>query len=1306
MGYKRPSLVPTLVALGAVLYQVSGAVGSHKPTGEQGLVQGQEVPQSSENEQSGSEIEQAYHEGEVVQQLAGASGENRRMMQEQVKVGQAAVPEGEFVNANDVVAPAKRELAGSAPQGTTRLGSLWNEKLLRKEIKKVSEAIDQLQSPSSRAELYERLEQKLNQARFEGAISPDDEFVDTDPNGSIISEDGFDDCGYEDNPRPSRRPGRGHQNTEQAGGNYAEITRPTRPTEDELIERPPTEGEGGGRKPHPSREEGERKPHPSRRPRRRRRTAAESSGQSFDGVQTSDSALYSEEDEEEQPLQEEQGIDLAQADEAETDEDSVDATQRADQDPNETHAEDRAWYNESASEEALEHEPGATDEGGHSGTKGVDNSYDEIRGTDQAGEREAVSEELPDHETLEHQDGALDEEFTEQEPQETEQAWDIGVQPDEQNYEESHEAYQVGEEEEAQGDRHSNQKVHEAYQITPNEARSGEQSSDESQKMHEPNQANQSEEEIDEQSIDEPSTGHGEAQTSRQSFRQTRQRKPVMPNQSNLQEENYSQTFGSGEPIRYAAETQGGVHRQTQRASARRHHEPESRGEAVGSNETQRRGPVRRQAGNDSEETARHIRRGHVRSNETQPLRQGPRQTQRTSQARRYENESPRQSSRQVQRGAHVAQGMPQEEEDKTKEVLSYALREAEKLEQMANKMKHLYDYVVEQERLTRTGSTVESSRSSPKPASREALEKMIEQDIDNLLDSFRTLLNYAKDVQHTEEVQERRWEAPSTFRASSTPQREENRMEVNDTESFTPRQVRPPSQRIERARSASSPDRSIPQGRGSTVVSRSSNASPRRRVPTSSSSHNARQSEDAVDLTYKILDNYGNSNITVRALQDVNNTLEADRDASISAESSTLEQEREKSIEGGQAQEGDLETQEDSATSDIDPLADVGEHLGSLTATPVRALSMVPDAAPDSSFAAIIDRAFSVAGMNVNKDFQERRRPGTQSVTEAGKKEVEESQKTAITAFDPYSERKESSSEPSAEGNTASSTLSKANATMASERLDEQPADAKIPKYAVDESLRNLGTAGSPALGNKATALQDADDNESSAVRDLAGVRKRTRFNQANTESSGEEESEQPVFAVTPFETSSSRPPPAGPPERWAGAYTIRLSPRVSGMTRSSDGSDYPNTPYRTYRSYANPFSSPYSTHSFHEDYGKRFSNSYYHDNPPRNTISWKEFVRRREEKKALEKRKQEEANEPKLGVIETEPPKELGIINVNTRRSNPRPATPSQAYRPYTPMRPSQTMGRPPLTGTNTTRVSFTPYSSIAAAQGVTVF
>ncbi|KAL8274384.1 hypothetical protein Esti_001706 [Eimeria stiedai] len=1290
MGYKRPLVLLPLVAVGAFLYQIGETVGSRKPTGKEGLVQDQEVSQFSESKSSGSEIDQARHEPAVVPNSAAAPSEEHRVMQEQENLEQAAVLERELMSLVDEVAPRKRELAGLPPQGTTRLGSLWNEKLLRKEFKRVSEAIDQLQSPSSRAELYERLEQKLNQARFEGAISSDDEFLDTDSDGPSLGGDECDNCGYKDERRPSRRPGRGQQSEEEAQGNYAGIERPTRPThEDRLVEKPISEGE-----------EGERKHHSFRRPRHRRRNVAESSGESFDGVQASDSAQNGEGEEEEQPIQEEQETYSAQAIEAETGEDSIEATQRADQPPDTevgTHEEDRAWLNEAASEDGNEHEPEATDKNGKSDSERDGESYNETHETEQAGGSEAVSEEPLDHEAQERQDaqdGALTDEPTDQESQGKNQASDAEVQPDRQNSEETQESDQVWEEEQAHHDEHANQ---DADQILPNEAGTEEQGFDGTRETHESGQAEQSEDKADEQIIHEPSIGLSEAQKARQSFRQIRQRKPAMPNRSTFQEESHSQTYGAGEPVRYAAETQGGAHRQTQRASSRRHHEPGSQAEVVGSTEPQRRGPVRRHAGSGSEEAVRHIRRGHVRSNETQSQRQGSRQPQRTSQARRYENETPRQSSLQVQRDVQVAQRMPtfvqNEEEDTTKEVLSYALREAQKLEQMANKMKHLYDYVVEQERLARTGATVGSSSISPRPTSREALEKMIERDIDNLLDSFRTLLSYAKEVQHTEEVQERRWGASTTSRASSPPQREEYRMQTDGNRSFTPQQVRSPTQRVERARSTSIPGRSVPQGRGSTVASRTSNASPGRRVPTSSSSHNARQSEDAADLTYKILDNYGDSNITVLALQDVNSTVKVGSDASNSAESSTPEEGLEKGTEEAQTKKGDVQTQEDSATSDSGALTDHGGHLGSLPAAPTRTLFIRPDAAPDSLTAANTKHASTVAGMNMDSDSQETSRPRTRSATGAEKLEVEDSRKIATTVVDPYHERRENSIEPSNDSNIAPSTLLKHDITMAFEALDKRLADVEVSRDAIHESAQNPEDSSFLLLGDKETSLEDADENESSAVRDLAGVRKRTKFNHANAESSNQEGSAQPVFAVTPFETSSSRPPPAGPPERWAGAYTIRLSPRVSGMTRSSDGSDYPNTPYRTYRSYTNPFSSPYSTHSFHEDYGERYSNSYYHDKLPRNAISWKEFVRRREEKKALEKRKQEEANEPKLGVIETEPPKVLGIINVN-RRSSLRPATPSQAYRPHTHMGPSQTMGTQPISDRSRTPISFTPY------------
>lgn len=287
---------------------------------------------------------------------------------------------------------------------------------------------------------------------------------------------------------------------------------------------------------------------------------------------------------------------------------------------------------------------------------------------------------------------------------------------------------------------------------------------------------------------------------------------------------------------------------------------------------------------------------------------------------------------------------------------------------------------------------------------------------------------------------------------------------------------------------------------------------------------------------------------------------------------------------------------------------------------------------------------------------------------------------------------------------------------------MNEQAAlmqDANLTKQQsmpVAESARNADTtAGTGQESSKATAPAQEDGamsvgidiGKSSALRSLAGIRKRTRYHSQDSNESfaDAEEDLTNEFPVVQLSTSSSRAPPPGPQVPWSGALRpSATSGDSAGRHRASDGADYPNTPYRTYMYYPDPFSSPYSTHSYREDYGTTYNNLYYHDVSPKKVLSWREYMRRKEEKRAQEQRQAEERREPTIGVIETASTQELGIIPPVGRRSGIRSSystSSSQRQRSSTSQATSLATPTASQSSLSRTRVSFTPYSSISATQ-----
>lgn len=287
---------------------------------------------------------------------------------------------------------------------------------------------------------------------------------------------------------------------------------------------------------------------------------------------------------------------------------------------------------------------------------------------------------------------------------------------------------------------------------------------------------------------------------------------------------------------------------------------------------------------------------------------------------------------------------------------------------------------------------------------------------------------------------------------------------------------------------------------------------------------------------------------------------------------------------------------------------------------------------------------------------------------------------------------------------------------------MNEQAAlmqDANLTKQQsmpVAESARNADTAaGTGQESSEATATVQEDDTmsvgidvgKSSALRSLAGIRKRTRYHSQDSNESfvDKEEESTNEFPVVQLSTSSSRAPPPGPQVPWPGALRpSATSGDSAGRHRATDGADYPNTPYRTYMYYPDPFSSPYSTHSYREDYGTTYNNLYYHDVSPKKVLSWREYMRRKEEKRAQEQRQAEERREPTVGVIDTASTQELGIIPPVGRRSGIRSSystSSSQRQRSSTSQATSLATPTASQSSLSRTRVSFTPYSSISASQ-----
>ncbi|KAL8429046.1 hypothetical protein Efla_005864 [Eimeria flavescens] len=1100
-----------------------------------------------------------------------------------------------------------RELAASpdthASLGNSRLESLWNEKQLRKEFKKVSEAIDQLHSPATRAALYKRLQQKYNQAVFEGAIQPPEGGEAIDNIYSEEHEKADSDCQNQGRRRGGRRWTQRPQQTEDAAKQVTPGMRPggRQEQEDVLL--------GEANNSDHEQQHSARPSHGSSSSSRRRRRRPAAAGQGFAGGAAADTSSESNLGEEVDSLQ-----DTSEADEetGESGSDNAQASREASLVESETEEEIASAPLEEEEEQTPQQEdktfegdaPGTDQEADGDSIHTAEEAREAVLGEGKA--REEVSSLLQEEEgTEQEEEGKEQEEGREQAPQE-----------------------------EAETVEESQQKEQQAETVP----------------------AELSADAPDGQNMQQASDPEKGAETLEKTFL--------------LAED-------EGEPKRHAAETQS--HRQTQRAGQRKRHE-----DSPTVSEVQRRGQARRHPSDPQGPVERQSqRRGHTRKRESQAAERLPRHTHsRPGHVRRQDSQLPRQSGRQTQQGSRgveaageLSHSEAEEQNQQNQELLSFALQEASKLKQMASNLKHLHDYVVQQERLSGAADT------AGRAASREALEAMIETDIGNLLESFRTLLSYASDVRQQEEEVERRWGAPVSLSVSSSaPQQAEHQDRREEARPAASAPASPPNQGGQRARSSGQvhPARNSSNARSRTPSSAGESRPAGRSSPSARPSQADRTiSGDETDhrLTYRIIDSHTNSNNTRRTLSEVDSNH---KEAKSEAEAA----ERRCSKPSEPAEE------EPSASP---PQADA-LIVGGATASDalIRGRQQLME---------FLQIRQTVTGSEGDPQTGDKESTGNFFYRATEKqKEEEASKEGAKASTDAAGVELQEAVESKKHGMTASPTTE--NTSNASVQASgsvhlhgEEPSTSNAATDISDAFRQHLqgGQVFGDGLGSEYPSgegpkelVATEQQERSSSLRNLAGIRKRTKFRQPNAVSSeeGEEEATEVVFEVAPFETSSSRAARAGPVEPWLGARSIRLGPRTSGRSVTSDGSDYPNTPYRTYRTYNNPFSSPYSTHSFMEDYGKRYSNRYYHEVFPRNAISWREFVRRREEKKALEKRKQEETNEPTVGVLSSGPPEALGLITMETRRSVTIPQAASQRYRPSTASRRVASSSRSLLT------------------------
>ncbi|OEH79886.1 hypothetical protein cyc_06545 [Cyclospora cayetanensis] len=692
----------------------------------------------------------------------------------------------------------------------------------------------------------------------------------------------------------------------------------------------------------------------------------------------------------------------------------------------------------------------------------------------------------------------------------------------------------------------------------------------------------------------------------------------------------------------------------------------------------------------------------------------------------------------QVQRATQGTQQRDPErkrrEQQESDTLQMYTRVETEMLEELSKKLKLLQSYARQQAQPIQSGTTLSLREGDVKPASQTSLSESLLEEIDRLWDTFQTLMRYTRYRENlqgaTQQTRDDELRTPlETHKPQGDEQQDRTRNQkpsprYRDASIFITRAWTPAN----RAASAA-PLSDSPSG---TDLSRTPTSSTDRRTTIPIPYSNSRRN-DGVNDTSRTGRSYRSNNIAVRVPIDANTRM-LTQDASTSSLEALLNANARKAFT--EAKDEDSEARKTSDQSEAPGaflLAQSGEISRTmLSINPARAFSSTPTVEPVSGSDDMphTEQDNSLTGSSATAFLT----PPVQWAAEASQ-EAKGSQKLGFPSRSPEVRRLvgiesgsidardatlvvdvyelEDSVDASSWKKEVINKLDLEGHIAADKPVSPRGNGSESRAFAHEEgSIAQVGSDIPGDLGTSASrtsALREdsvhagTENDQSSNLRGLAGIRNRTKYGRSSTEADDADDLNDSVFPVIQLSTSSSRSPPSGPLQPWQGALPQRMArptARSSAQGISDDGSTYPNTPYRTYMYYPDPFSSPYSTHSYREDYGMRYSNRYYHDTSPKAVLSWREYMRRREEKKELERRKAQEASEPTVGIIESPGGQNVGMLNLALRRSVPRYShTGTQLLHSSAP----QTAVRIPTASsvTSTTRTTFTPYSSISAAR-----
>eukprot|EP00920_Eleutheroschizon_duboscqi_P024633 GHVT01061197.1.p1 GENE.GHVT01061197.1~~GHVT01061197.1.p1 ORF type:complete len:529 (-),score=67.51 GHVT01061197.1:1260-2846(-) len=133
-----------------------------------------------------------------------------------------------------------------------------------------------------------------------------------------------------------------------------------------------------------------------------------------------------------------------------------------------------------------------------------------------------------------------------------------------------------------------------------------------------------------------------------------------------------------------------------------------------------------------------------------------------------------------------------------------------------------------------------------------------------------------------------------------------------------------------------------------------------------------------------------------------------------------------------------------------------------------------------------------------------------------------------------------------------------------------------------------------------------------------------------------------------------------SNPGRMWFETEPLPSPPRGPDFDPYADPppSEFPNSPYHRYAYAAEPFSSTYSTHSAHEEYGSPYNNKYFRNGDLSPIIDWRDYARRQKEIRASIK--EETAADlalGRVGVIETSEIPYSGVIGQGRSRRGRRP-------------------------------------------------